>query len=668
MALYWFEQVTPERNTAAVRRYHEMARIYLDRKQFAQVDLLLDSAQQLNRLIGESAKEKAAGLLLRSRKAVQLSAYADAIQRLDEAMAAINENNAPLLLVECLEWKADINRTLHAKTGQLAHLTEAVENYLQAIKTAKFIRSNYDNDDAKLFFNTHRRAVFLKAADAVYTWQQLTNLPDAYDAYFQVEENYKGTVLNDQLRFSQQKEELDAESWPLLKRELELKQSMAYYSSLLNTITDSTEKKNIEAEMVSLRVALSRIHTALNQELVTAETTDAVPSLTNFRNSIQKEQAIISFLQGDQHLFRFVLTATSERLDRIPLDSVLAGAVQSFVDALHSKEPGVRYKGTAPGWVIYEALLKPLEDELESTSTFTILNDGYLHLVPYEALPVDPLNGRFLLEEKTIHYQSSFALIANGRKPQVGELPDGGWLSFAPFYKRDELIGKTGLAPLPSSAAEAGTGSETTLVKGAAATKQRFLEDAGNSTILHIASHAAASNRQANGTWVKFYPTAPDSTLEHTLYISEIYPLALGKTELVILSACESAKGITAAGEGLLSMSRAFLYAGSKGVIASLWKSEDVVTAYLIRNFRIEVQSGQPVETALRRAKQQFLEDASIPIQLKQPNYWAHLVYMGNCSDAEGPRNWLLIVVFVLVFLIVMGSYYFRTNVSNSAS
>jgi CHAT domain-containing protein len=155
--------------------------------------------------------------------------------------------------------------------------------------------------------------------------------------------------------------------------------------------------------------------------------------------------------------------------------------------------------------------------------------------------------------------------------------------------------------------------------------------------------------------------------MSYTLFLPEIYPLPMGQTELVILSACESANGILASGEGLLSLSRAFLYAGSNGVVASLWKSEDQVTAYLIRKFREAITAGKPVEAALQEAKEQLLADPAIPVQFKQPNYWAHLVYIGNCSPAANRNNLLWWVLGAVAAALVL-FLYLRNRARSSAT
>ncbi|KYP13199.1 CHAT domain-containing protein [Flavihumibacter sp. CACIAM 22H1] len=664
-ALTWFGKVEPAPGIATVRMYHEMARIYLDKKEYSKAGHYLDEARRINQLGGESPKERAADFLLRSRMAFAIADPKTALGFIEAGEKGINENNAPLVLFELQELKSDIRYAMYEKTSLPAYLEAAVSAVLEAIETAAFIRSTYDNDEAKLFFTNNRHRVYQKAAERIYNWYLTGNKNAALEAFFQVEEQVKGSVLNDQLRTLQQRAGIDNNKSPLLQEEYELKQSMAYYSTLLNTLSNAEEIERVEKEMISTRVALSRLQNRIVALSGNKDSTAALGTLQHFQWSLPKDLGIISFLQSDAALFRLVITGKAAKLDKILLDTLLKEQLQNYVQALHTQQEGTRFKGARAGAAIYQALVAPVAGLLQSVSKCTILADGYLHLLPFEALPVDGTAGRYFLQEKSISYQTSFRQVEQQRAPEAELVAEADWLSFAPFQEGDAQVTQTGLAVLPFSAEEAGSGKPAAALVGTLATKEKFLQLAGTEKVLHLATHAAANKEENGYSWIKFYPLRPDSMLGYTLFLPEIYPLNLTQNELVIISACESANGTLASGEGLLSLSRAFLYAGSKGVIASLWKSEDQVTAYIIQDFRKQLKAGKSVEAALQAAKLKLLKDAAIPVQFKQPNYWAHLVYIGNCSQESSGFNWKVAGALVLGFLLVMSLVYFRKSSSS---
>ena len=110
------------------------------------------------------------------------------------------------------------------------------------------------------------------------------------------------------------------------------------------------------------------------------------------------------------------------------------------------------------------------------------------------------------------------------------------------------------------------------------------------------------------------------------LRVQDIYNLRL-RAELVVLSACQTAIGKSIPGEGLMGMARAFLYAGTRQVVASLWPVDEKATMELMTEFyRQLLQNGRPPAEALRRAQQAL---ASTP-RWHAPYYWAGFVLQGD--------------------------------------
>ena len=109
------------------------------------------------------------------------------------------------------------------------------------------------------------------------------------------------------------------------------------------------------------------------------------------------------------------------------------------------------------------------------------------------------------------------------------------------------------------------------------------------------------------------------------LRLADIYRLKLS-ADLVVLSACESALGQDLASEGIIGLPRAFLHAGAKSVIASLWKVNDEATAKLMANMYARIERGETPSSALRNAQLDMLKDD----QWSKPYYWAAFVLQGD--------------------------------------
>lgn len=218
---------------------------------------------------------------------------------------------------------------------------------------------------------------------------------------------------------------------------------------------------------------------------------------------------------------------------------------------------------------------------------------------------------------------------------------------FAPYSASDTKIIGSRLPALPYSEAEV-TVLGKNIHKAAAATKQTFIRKASQYPLIHLATHASAG-KDGSANWIQFYPV-DSSDVNNKLFVDEIYNLDLHQAELVILSACETAGGAAISGEGLLSLSRAFIYAGSDGIISTLWKTEDQVTAYLMQRLHGYLTKNIPPESALQLAKIDLLANKSIGSQYKTPNYWANFIYVGKLHQNSKKNNFAWqVVVFSLI-------------------
>ena len=131
------------------------------------------------------------------------------------------------------------------------------------------------------------------------------------------------------------------------------------------------------------------------------------------------------------------------------------------------------------------------------------------------------------------------------------------------------------------------------------------------------ASETEATARAANGTI---------QVEDGLLQVYEIFNLRLN-ADLVVLSACETGLGKEVKGEGLIGLTRAFMYAGAPSLVVSLWKVQDLSTAELMVGFYRSLKNGSLSKAeALRQAQLELIRKG----QLAHPYYWAGFVLMGQ--------------------------------------
>jgi len=177
----------------------------------------------------------------------------------------------------------------------------------------------------------------------------------------------------------------------------------------------------------------------------------------------------------------------------------------------------------------------------------------------------------------------------------------------------------------------------------------------GRFPIVHLATHAVASDLDPLGSYIEFFAGRDTADSTHRLYEKEIYNLDMKAARLVVLSACETGNGVLVNGEGIVSLSRAFSYAGCKSVITSLWKADDVATAFIVKRLHVYLQQGDSKSEALQKAKLDYLNESTIEDRYKLPSYWAHLVLIGNnapVASSSGKRYFLLLAIVIMLVVI----------------
>jgi len=325
--------------------------------------------------------------------------------------------------------------------------------------------------------------------------------------------------------------------------------------------------------------------------------------------------------------------------------------LQVFKNEIYQYTDGKRYEGLEAAVSLYQKLVTPILNQTEAFDNWVIIPDGILYYIPFEALLSNVSKRDYLVLSKTISYHYSMALLLEDQNINI--VSNNTVLGFAPFNTADENIVHSKLPVLPLSAGEIKAVSKKSFVSNAA-TKDSFLNGYQQFPIIHLATHASLSGDSMNN-WIQFYP-ADTNDVNHKLYLPEIYNLDLHQTDLVVLSACETAGGSSATGEGLLSMSRAFMYAGADGIVSTLWKTEDQVSSFMMQRMHQYLQEKNSPQKALQLAKQDVLKNNSIGSKYKTPNYWANFIYVGKIHSKMGQSLvwwWLATAVSILLLILI---------------
>src|SRR6185369_3569649 len=179
-----------------------------------------------------------------------------------------------------------------------------------------------------------------------------------------------------------------------------------------------------------------------------------------------------------------------------------------------------------------------------------------------------------------------------------------------------------------------------------------LLGDAAGVSLLHFSTHATVDPIDANRSRMLFTPERASPSSEY-LFWPEAAALPLSGIDLVTLSACDTEGGKMVRGEGVQSFSRAFLAAGARSTVTTLWRVADAPTADFMRLFYLHLAKGEPKATALRAAKVNFIRSGS---QLAEPRYWAAFVLNG---DGRIPIRRVLSWMWISAAAILLGGLIF---------
>ena len=513
-------------------------------------------------------------------------------------------------------------------------LEASYATYIAALSLLRYIERSYATDEAKLFLKKKSGMVYAEALSACLELDRLHPADGYLEQAFLIGERSKASVITANL---EEKAFLGA---PEAKRLLEQVDNYKYHIARLNVKSegskDSSELAAITREKESDEIELLRLQKALEQdgEYYRVKYGDASPGIRDLQNELGRNQALVSLYAAGGVLHVFVVTR--DGLRHVAVDSLtrLERDVEAWLDKLKATGNGGRWAGGAVGQRLFAALVRPIQQAAGGRTEWVIIPDGIFALLPFESLYADATGNRWLVETTTISYRFSSRLFSGGA-PLAGSVGSG-VLAFAPFGDRGADI----FQRLPASKEEIAGLPGVQWMDGQA-TKERFLASVNQYPIVHLATHAVSSMNNAAGSFIAFYP-GKGGTIDNRLYLEELYGLNLQPTRLVIISACETGQGEVVPQEGVISLARAFAYAGCGSTINSLWKADDQATSVILKQFYVHLREGETKARALQLAKLDYLKSDAVD---KSPAYWAHLVLTGDSVALYPQRGWVWWVV-----------------------
>ncbi|MFK7971837.1 MAG: CHAT domain-containing protein [Bacteroidia bacterium] len=568
---------------------------------------------------------------------------------------------------------AHLMRLLHLKARiqqMRGNLRESQQTYTLAIESLNLLRNQFYQAAGKA--NLQEEALELLADAAIChhaIWEESQKESDLNGLSAVVQQG-KAALLTDHLRNDRA---LRFGGLPdsLRKKELRLQSDLVFYQTKIaeekgkGARKDSARVERWLAQTLEIEQSQRQLQQRLERNFPAYYSlkynTQAVNIEQVQRQLLRPGDAILEFFVAGESVFLFWIQSDKVSVEKLPAEKIntLAAALREGL-----RTPGGAFENSA--YALYSLILGPFVQDQNIPASLTIVPDGMLGYIPFEVLLTaersgDPRSLPYLVKQSKVRYAYALRLLleGSGKKKSVAL---GG---FAPAYpalaetdvQEGAIAGlvRDGLWALPGAKKEVERVAELTggdPYVGVNATETVFRDVAAEYGILHFAMHAIVDDRDPLQSYLVFSQENDDQN-DGLVYASDLYGMNL-PAQLAVLSACNTGAGVLQRGEGIMSLSRAFAYAGCPSTVMSLWQAPDAETASLMEAFYTNLKDGNTKPKALHDAKLSYLENAYTPAQ-GHPFYWAGFIMsgdespIGNDSHGASWKPWLLALLLTVL-------------------
>jgi CHAT domain-containing protein/Tfp pilus assembly protein PilF len=593
-------------------------------------------------------------------EAIVLSNLGFIRQNLGQALQAVDLQNKAIELFRQLGDRSGQANCLYglARSKAVAgQLDAALADITAAIEMIESIRGAIETDELK--------TSYLATQHDVYTFyvELLMQVDKArpgrgYDMQaFSAVEQAKARSLGDVLR--EARTDLGTGLSPgLRERERTLRQQISSLSRTRSSIADRQRIAELDKQLDTLTAEYQK----LGGEIKAANPQyDSLmrpqpPTVQQVQALLDTDSVLLEYWLGERTSYLWIISREKAKVVSLPARARIETVARTFYEAVKvSDSPAPSAKA---GEELSNLLLSPAANELGS-GHILVVPDGILSYIPYAALKV---RGDPLIRQHRVSYLPSASMLREfATKTKPGPQPQNSLAVFADpvFNAQDPRVtrrssaavgakpaidpalrpptrgGPSHFLRLPGTRREANTilalapesGQKKALdfdasvagIKSSEISRYRFI---------HIATHGILDSSSPEFSGVVLSLVDRDGQPQDGfLRLNDIYNLRLS-ADLVVLSACQTALGKDVKGEGLVGLTRGFMYAGSRRVVASLWPVDDIATAELMKVFYSGLFGEKQLSpsTALREAQLSLMNDR----RFSSPYYWAAFTLQGD--------------------------------------
>ena len=526
-----------------------------------------------------------------------------AVQRVEEGY------DLPVFVAEKAEVQAALG-SVQAAAASFQRATDLVEGLLVNAPSSQ-VKSGMIGASSQIYLGHFRLA-----------WNRMHNAPYA----FSIIEGARGRALLDSIRYARQSAPVNAVQ---TRGEIEI---VRLQRSLMHDHLTNAQTRHVVDQLDEAYMQLSPIEYARQRKEMSLVRRRPV-SVTALEAQLRPGEALVEYVMDEKESYAIEVSRAGLKVHNLAARSAISTLSRSFVTAIRNGADS-----QPSGRELYKQLIAPVRSP--NISSLIVVPDGPLHLVPFGALVNDGagyLNSDLNLSaapSATIYYTlSRTPRSVAARKPFLG-------VAFSPAAPSAKAAESTtrGISDLRAGSLKPLQFGREDIMEAAKVFGHQSVpldgsqasEEAQNAApladfkVIHLAAHGVSDELDSDRTALVF---APGSETEDGLWQAREIRQTRLNADVVVLSACETGSGKLQGQEGVMNLARAFLTAGARSVVASLWDVDDRSTATLMESFYAHLKAGLTVNEALRRAQLDFIKNYG---DKAKPNLWAGFEVIGD--------------------------------------
>ncbi len=554
------------------------------------------------------------------------------------------------------------------------YLEKSLHFFSQSVQLIETTMSEYFFESSKYNYSEKLKLILSDALDVAYELNEKTKI-------YEFIEKSKGQVLANLINEVSAKQESQIPD-SILNKEASLKRELNYHRNELlkfkshYSIKDSLILKNLETKNINLNLEYDSLlnYIEANFPLYKKYKNNfLIQPYKDIQEHLHIGDAMIQYFIGNKKLYILLLSKEEIFISANPISNdFFEEEVYKFLLNIKLSDYHL-FANTSQK--LFQILISPIYPYLKNKKKLIIIPDDYLYLVPFEALigktenETTPMLNKlpYLIKNFEISYHFSSSIWSLNHMKPNNSVYTYDFVGFAPVsYKhtnsqnqRSSSISKSSntdlvsfekrdnyFKDLPNTEKEIREIKKLFELNGkraqnylfSDATEENFKSNIDKSECIHIATHGFSDKINPELSGLVFSETSIDdknnrfiegdyfnSDNDGILYLNETFNLETA-ADLVVLGACETGVGKIIKGEGVLALTRGFVYSGTLNIVYTLWKIPDKLTKDFMIQFYTEILKGNSYSKALQIAKLKFIQHNSTTL----PIFWSGFLLIGN--------------------------------------